>query len=224
MGFLGSDVTPLTLSVQNVDANILRVKLGASGRFEVPQSLFQNTGQGRVQGNPKYGLQYSAQPFGFAVTRTGSSSPALFNTAGNRFVFKEQYLELTSSIPSGATLFGLGEYTSNVGFPLRRDGIPYTLWNRDQPPAVPNTNLYGSHPIILDVRDGGLCHGVMILNSNAMDIEITSSTLQIRAVGGVLDLYFFMGPGPMDVLNQMTSIVGRPVMPPYWSLGLMQSK
>ena len=64
----------------------------------------------------------------------------------------------------------------------------------------------------------------MILNSNAMDIEITSSTLQIRAVGGVLDLYFFMGPGPMDVLNQMTSIVGRPVMPPYWSLGLMQSK
>ena len=196
---------------------------------------------------------------------------------------QEQYLELTSSIPSSATLFGLGEYTSNVGFPLRRDGIPYTLWNRDQPPAVPNTNLYGSHPIILDVRDGefmghmlpcqddvqqrrlvlicktsvqqcagathraqvqsseweylpnawpersligagGLCHGVMILNSNAMDIEITSSTLQIRAVGGVLDLYFFMGPSPMDVLNQMTSIVGRPMMPPYWSLGLMQSK
>ena len=46
MGFLGSDITPLTLSVQNVDANILRVKLGANGRFEVPQSLFQNTGQG----------------------------------------------------------------------------------------------------------------------------------------------------------------------------------
>ena len=67
---------------------------------------------------------------------------------------QDQYIELTSSIPSSAILFGLGEYTSNVGFPLRRDGIPYTLWNRDQPPAVPNTNLYGSHPIILDVRDG----------------------------------------------------------------------
>ena len=64
----------------------------------------------------------------------------------------------------------------------------------------------------------------MILNSNGMDIQITSSTLQIRAVGGVLDLYFLMGPGPMDLLNQMTSIVGRPMMPPYWSLGLMQSK
>ena len=83
------------------------------------------------------------------------------------------------------------------------------------PKAWPESSLIGA---------GGLCHGVMILNSNAMDIEITSSTLQIRAVGGVLVLYFFMGPSPMDVLNQMTSIVGRPMMPPYWSLGLMQSK
>lgn len=46
MMFLGSDISPLTLSVENVDMNILRVKLGANGRFEVPQSLFQNTGQG----------------------------------------------------------------------------------------------------------------------------------------------------------------------------------
>ena len=66
---------------------------------------------------------------------------------------QDQYIELTSSIPSNANLFGLGEFTSNTGFPLRRDGLPYTLWTRDQPPAVPNTNLYGSHPIILDVRD-----------------------------------------------------------------------
>ena len=66
---------------------------------------------------------------------------------------QDQYIELTSSIPSDANLFGLGEFTSNTGFPLRRDGLPYTLWTRDQPPAVPNTNLYGSHPVILDVRD-----------------------------------------------------------------------
>ena len=70
------------------------------------------------------------------------------------FSLQDQYLELTSSIPSSANLFGLGEFTTNTGFPLRRDGLPYTLWTRDQPPAVPNINLYGSHPVILDVRDG----------------------------------------------------------------------
>ena len=43
---LGSDISPITLSVENIDQNILRVKMGANGRFEVPGSLFQNTGQG----------------------------------------------------------------------------------------------------------------------------------------------------------------------------------
>ncbi len=46
MQSLGSDISPITLSVENIDQNILRVKMGANGRFEVPGSLFQNTGQG----------------------------------------------------------------------------------------------------------------------------------------------------------------------------------
>ena len=69
---------------------------------------------------------------------------------------QDQYLEISSAIPSDAQLFGLGERTSDLGFPLRRDGIPYVLWARDQPPTQPNSNLYGSHPFILDVRPGAL--------------------------------------------------------------------
>lgn len=48
MPFLGSDITPLALTVENIDQNILRVKIGANGRFEVPHDLFQNTGQGEL--------------------------------------------------------------------------------------------------------------------------------------------------------------------------------
>ena len=71
---------------------------------------------------------------------------------------------------------------------------------------------------------GGLAHGLLLLNSNGIDVALTSTKLQLRAVGGVLDLYFFTGPTPMEVLSQLTSVVGRPLLPPYWSLGLMNSK
>lgn len=69
-------------------------------------------------------------------------------------MLQDQYLEISSVIPAAARLFGLGEQTSSTGFPLRRDGVPYTLWSRDQPPTQANSNLYGSHPFLLDVRPG----------------------------------------------------------------------
>lgn len=37
---LGPDVSPLSLMVENVRADILRVKIGAQGRWEVPRATF----------------------------------------------------------------------------------------------------------------------------------------------------------------------------------------
>lgn len=74
------------------------------------------------------------------------------------------------------------------------------------------------------IAAGGLAHGVLLLNSNGIDVVPTPTKLQLRAIGGVLDMYFFTGPTPMEVLSQLTSVVGRPLLPPYWSLGLMNSK
>lgn len=62
------------------------------------------------------------------------------------------------------------------------------------------------------------------MNSNGMDIVLTETTLSYHVIGGVLDFYFFAGPTPNAVLEQLTSIVGRPMMVPYWSMGLMNSK
>ena len=79
---------------------------------------------------------------------------AIWCTPSSCAAVQDQYLEISSAIPSSAQLFGLGEHTSELGFPLRRDGIPYVLWARDQPPTQANANLYGCHPFILDVRPG----------------------------------------------------------------------
>ena len=64
----------------------------------------------------------------------------------------------------------------------------------------------------------------MLLNSNGMDVVLTETTAQWRPIGGILDLFVLAGPTPADVLRQLTAIVGRPAMPPYWSLGFHQCK
>ena len=47
MPFLGSDISPLEVQMDNMDRAILRVKIGAPGRWEVPQAkLFNNTIRG----------------------------------------------------------------------------------------------------------------------------------------------------------------------------------
>jgi alpha-glucosidase/alpha-D-xyloside xylohydrolase len=173
-------------------------------------------------------ITYTQNPFGFAVTRI-SNNEVLFNStpsagsAGgvhsfNSMVFKDQYLEISTQIPASATLFGLGESTRPDGLPLAK-GRTYTLWATDIGAMNANVDLYGAYPYYMDVREGGLTHGVLLLNSNGMDIHYGKDYLTYHVIGGSLDFYFFAGPTPMDVVDQYTNLVGRPAPMPYWSFG-----
>ncbi len=48
--------------------------------------------------------------------------------------------------------------------------------------------------------------------------------LTFRTIGGILDLYFLLGPSPLEVVEQYTAVVGRPFLPPLWSLGYHQCR
>eukprot|EP00803_Ostreobium_quekettii_P001737 evm.model.scf_239.2 EVM.evm.TU.scf_239.2 scf_239:64691-80252(-) len=221
---LGPDISPLKLSVSYETNTRLHVKLTdpTEARWEVPESLLPRPAPSKASYGTLYDFNYTKSPFGFTVSRK-ENGEVLFNTTGHSLFFKDQYVALTSSIPESAALYGLGETTRPTGLRLR-PGTMTTMWNRDIPVANANINLYGTHPFLLDIREGGLAHGVFFLNCNGMDVLYTESMIEFRAVGGVLDFYFFLGPSPSDVIQQYQDVIGRPMMPPLWSLGFHQCR
>lgn len=110
--------------------------------------------------------------------------------------FADQFLQLSTTLPSHF-LTGLAEHLSplllstawtkvtlwnrdvapmvmGAGTPSRVPGGQMQVWSpgaRTEVPSScsqPGANLYGSHPFYLALEEGGMAHGVFLLNSNAM--------------------------------------------------------
>eukprot|EP00013_Stygamoeba_regulata_P005203 CAMPEP_0177640502 /NCGR_PEP_ID=MMETSP0447-20121125/6576_1 /TAXON_ID=0 /ORGANISM="Stygamoeba regulata, Strain BSH-02190019" /LENGTH=1002 /DNA_ID=CAMNT_0019142575 /DNA_START=142 /DNA_END=3150 /DNA_ORIENTATION=- len=226
----GPDLPTLRLDVWMETNDRVRVRVSdpTLQRWQVPSEVFPHTDATTAASSPAYAFSYTENPFGFAVQRLSDNS-VLFNTTPsssglfNGLVFKDQFLEISSSMPQNATVYGLGESTMSAGLKLDTNFYTYTLWNRDTAAAAADQNLYGSHPFYMEMRDGAM-HGVLLMNSNGMDVVLQPGGITYRVIGGLLDFYFFTGPSPADVVQQYQELIGLPRFPPYWSFGFHQSK
>ena len=80
---------------------------------------------------------------------------------------------------------------------------------RDQPPFN-DANMYGTHPTYTVLEEDGNAHSVLFLNSNAQEWALTPRpALTYRTIGGILDIYFFLGPSPAETNQQYTAAIGR---------------
>ncbi|KAJ7943172.1 Alpha-xylosidase [Quillaja saponaria] len=245
----GPDIPHLQLHVKHETDNRLRVHItdAEKQRWEVPYNLLPREQPpalkhtiGRSRKNPitvsEYSgseliFSYTADPFGFAVKRK-SNGETLFNSSSDKsdpfgeLVFKDQYLEISTKLPKDASLYGLGENTQPHGIKLYPND-PYTLYTTDISAINLNADLYGSHPVYMDLRNVGgepYSHAVLLLNSNGMDVFYSGSSLTYKVIGGVFDFYFFAGPTPLGVVDQYTSFIGRPAAMPYWAFGFHQCR
>ncbi|XP_061375099.1 alpha-xylosidase 1 isoform X2 [Gastrolobium bilobum] len=245
----GPDIPLLRFYAKHETENRLRVQItdAKKQRWEVPYNLLPREQPpaltqtiGRFRKNPisvseysgsEFLFSYTSDPFSFAVKRK-SNGETLFNSSSedsdhfSSLVFKDQYLEISTKLPKDASLYGLGENTQPHGIKLYPSD-PYTLYTTDISAINLNADLYGSHPVYMDLRNAGgiaSAHAVLLLNSNGMDVFYKGTSLTYKIIGGVFDFYFFSGPTPLNVVDQYTSLIGRPAPMPYWAFGFHQCR
>ncbi len=119
--------------------------------------------------------------------------------------------------------YGLGEKAA----PLDRRRGEFTLWNSDTPAyGLGQDPLYQSIPFYLGWEDGR-AYGLFYDNSCRTTFDFGHSgqaSAGYTAEGGVLDYYFFAGPGMKKILGRYTELTGRLPLPPLWALGNQQCR
>ncbi|KAL7639020.1 UNVERIFIED_CONTAM: hypothetical protein RMT77_010554 [Armadillidium vulgare] len=155
------------------------------------------------------------------VSREDNQEPLFDMRKAASLIFSDQYIQISTLLPS-PYIYGLGQHLD--GLLLDTYWNRRVLWNADMEPNT-KWNLYGSHPFYMVMEDTGSSHGVFLLNSNAMEVILQPTpALTFRTLGGIIDLYVFLGPTPDNVISQYTEVIGRPLLPPYWSLGYHQCR
>ncbi|RVD84198.1 uncharacterized protein DFL_005961 [Arthrobotrys flagrans] len=155
---------------------------------------------------------------GFAIIRNSDNVP-VFDTRGTSLAYAEQYIEISTKLPKGTFVYGMGEVTGPF---CRETGHRYAFWARDAQTPV-HENAYSSMPMFAGIHRGK-AFGVYLHNSNALDMIYTEGFMTYKIVGGIVDFFVFLGETYEDVVKQYQYVTGFPQLPPYWSLGYHQCR
>nr|XP_013013967.1 probable maltase-glucoamylase 2 [Cavia porcellus] len=220
---LSGEISSLKLNVVYHTDSVLQVKMydSTNKRYEVPVPLNTPSSPVDCSENCLYDVRIQTNPFGVQVLRR-SSGTVIWDSQVPGFIFNDMFLSISTRLPS-QYIYGFGE-TEHTMFRRNMSWNTLGMFARDDPSAY-EKNFYGVHPYYMALEEEGSAHGVLLLNSNAMDVTIQPTpALTYHTVGGILDFYIVLGPTPELVTQQYTELIGRPTMIPYWALGFQLSR
>ena len=221
------DIKNIQMIITKHNEKVLQVKVAdpSSSRYEVPVKL-NNIPKPNRENAEVYDVQYGNNADGifFLNISRRSTGTVIWDTSVGGLTFADQFLQFVTKLPS-KNVYGFGE-NRHKGFRHNFDYQRWPMFSRDNGVnGGEYANLYGVHPFYMCVEEDGNAHGVLLLNSNAMEIVLQPHpTLTYRTVGGILDFYLFFGPTPENVIQQYTGLIGKPYLPPYWALGFQLCK
>src|SRR3954469_8134158 len=155
----------------------------------------------------------------------GQTGEAIFDDRGGGVRWESGAFEWRIHMPRGSTYYGCGERTGL----LERGGRRYTSWVTDRfEGQSPSTDeMYVAVPLCVALDASGHCSALFVNTTwrSALDLTALESEMcAIEAEGPQLEVVLIDGPQPAVVMERFSALVGRPLLPPRWSLGYIQSR
>uniref|UniRef100_A0A7N8WI38 alpha-glucosidase n=1 Tax=Mastacembelus armatus TaxID=205130 RepID=A0A7N8WI38_9TELE len=212
------DIDTLRVEIRYHSSDMLQFKIWdpATDRYEVPVPLSVPAAPETDENKRLYKVLITNNPFGIQVIRKNTGTK-IWDSSMPGFTFSDMFIQVSTQL-SSEFVYGFGE----TEHPTYKHDLNYHTWgmfSKDQPPGY-KMNCYGVHPFYMGLENTADAHGVLLLNSNAMDVTFQPTpAVTYRTLGGILDFYMVLGPTPEMVVQEYTTLIGRPVLPAYWSLG-----
>lgn len=141
----------------------------------------------------------------------------------------DKYIQMDMILPS-QRIYGLGERVREFNL---SEGT-WTMWASGQyspyDDGLGRKGTYGVHPFVL-VQSGKRTDdyfGIFFRNSNAQSPVVRfnddgTSTLSYITIGGQIEAYFFIHGSAKQVIQNYHNFIGKPALPPFWSMGWQQA-
>jgi alpha-glucosidase len=180
--------------------------------------------QGRLSLSNSEGKALMQLGKGWSVRKKPFASDALFHESADPTAAPAQGgSDLHFNVPKETCFFGLGDKAGA----LDKAGLRWDFWNTDAYRHGPASDpLYKTLPVLM-LRWDNAFYGLIFDAPGRSQLDLGRKRLGhcrfSTALGGA-ELVLVAGPGPKDVLQRLNRWLGRPLLPPLWSLGFHLSR